>query len=43
VVLPQRFVSVVFDDVHLSMQDATFVRDSATRLLALWRRATAYR
>jgi VWFA-related protein len=31
VVLPQRFVSMVFDDVHLSMPDATFVRDSATR------------
>jgi len=31
VVLPQRFVSMVFDDVHLSMQDAVFVRDSATR------------
>ena len=31
VVLPQRFVSMVFDDVHLSMGDATFVRDSATR------------
>ncbi len=31
VVLPQRFVSMVFDDVHLSMDDATFVRDSATR------------
>src|SRR5882762_7817214 len=31
VVLPQRFVSMVFDDVHLSMADATFVRDSATR------------
>jgi len=31
VVLPQRFVSMVFDDVHLSMEDATFVRDSATR------------
>jgi VWFA-related protein len=30
-VLPQRFVSMVFDDVHLSMEDATFVRDSATR------------
>src|SRR5262249_22461775 len=30
-VLPQRFVSMVFDDVHLSMDDATFVRDSATR------------
>ena len=31
VVLPQRFVSMVFDDVHLSMPDAMFVRDSATR------------
>src|SRR5712691_2657667 len=31
VVLPQRFVSMVFDDVHLSMSDAVFVRDSATR------------
>src|SRR5712692_10476004 len=31
VVLPQRFVSMVFDDVHLSMQDALFVRDSAMR------------
>src|SRR6202165_5431098 len=31
VVLPQRFVSMVFDDVHLSMADAIFVRDSATR------------
>jgi VWFA-related protein len=30
-VLPQRFVSMLFDDVHLSMQDLTFVRDSATR------------
>jgi VWFA-related protein len=31
VVLPQRFVSMVFDDVHLAMADAVFVRDSATR------------
>src|SRR5438132_6777055 len=31
VVLPQRFVSMVFDDVHLSMADAVFVRDPATR------------
>src|SRR5713101_2998486 len=30
-VLPQRFVSMVFDDVHLSFEDAVFVRDSATR------------
>jgi VWFA-related protein len=29
--LPQRFVSMVFDDVHMSMEDAVFVRDSATR------------
>ncbi|HEX4545455.1 MAG TPA: VWA domain-containing protein [Candidatus Acidoferrum sp.] len=32
--LPQRFVSLVFDDVHLSMQDAVFVRDSASRFLS---------
>src|ERR1700740_2632769 len=31
VVLPQRFVSMVFDDVHLSISDAAFVRDSTTR------------
>jgi VWFA-related protein len=31
-VLPRRFVSLVFDDVHLSMEDTAFVRDSATRL-----------
>ena len=30
-VLPQRFVSMVFDDLHLSMEDAVFVRDAATR------------
>jgi len=29
--LPQRFVSVVFDDQHLTMQDAMFVRTSAGR------------
>ncbi len=29
--LPQRFVSVVFDDQHLSMQDAMFVRNAASR------------
>src|SRR6266481_7729211 len=34
VVLPQRFVSMVFDDLHLSMADAVFVRDSATRFFA---------
>ncbi|HYL83438.1 MAG TPA: VWA domain-containing protein [Candidatus Angelobacter sp.] len=31
VVLPQRFVSMIFDDIHFSLQDAAFVRDSATR------------
>jgi VWFA-related protein len=33
-VLPQRFVSMVFDDVHMSMQDVLFVRDSANRFFA---------
>src|SRR5215467_12514752 len=32
--LPQRFVSMVFDDTHMSMQDAVFVRDSATRFFS---------
>jgi VWFA-related protein len=32
--LPQRFVSMVFDDLHMSMQDAVFVRDSATRFFS---------
>ena len=32
--LPQRFVSMVFDDTHMSMEDAVFVRDSATRLFS---------
>jgi VWFA-related protein len=30
--LPQRFVAVLFDDVHMSMEDTTVVRDAATRL-----------
>ncbi len=29
--LPQRFVELLFDDVHLSQEDVTFVRDAATR------------
>jgi VWFA-related protein len=33
-VLPQRFVSMVFDDIHMSMEDTTFLRDSATRFFA---------
>jgi len=33
-VLPQRFVSMVFDDIHLSIEDTTFLRDSATRFFA---------
>jgi VWFA-related protein len=32
--VPQRFVAMVFDDVHLGMEDATFVRTSATKFLA---------
>lgn len=31
--LAQRFVAMVFDDVHLSMQDSVFVRKSAERFL----------
>jgi VWFA-related protein len=31
--LPQRFVSVVFDDQHLNMQDAMFVRNAASKFL----------
>jgi VWFA-related protein len=30
--LPQRFVGMLFDDVHMSMQDTAVVRDAATRL-----------
>ena len=29
--LPQRFVALVFDDLHLSIEDATFVRSAATK------------
>ena len=32
--LPQRFVSMVFDDVHMTMQDALFVRNSAGKFFA---------
>jgi VWFA-related protein len=32
--MPQRFVAVFFDDVHLTLQDSTFVRDAGTRLFA---------
>ena len=32
-VLPERFVALVFDDIHLSLQDATFVRQQANRFL----------
>jgi VWFA-related protein len=32
--LPQRFVSMVFDDVHMSMQDALFVRSSAGKFFS---------
>lgn len=33
VVLPERFVALVFDDIHLSLQDAMFVRVSAKKLI----------
>ena len=32
--LPQRFVSLFFDDLHLTMQDAMLSRQAATKLLA---------
>ena len=32
--LPQRFVSMVFDDLHMSMEDTAFVRYSADRFFA---------
>ena len=31
--MPQRFVAMVFDDVHLSLGDATFVRSAGTKFL----------
>lgn len=31
--LPQRFVALVFDDIHLSMEDAVVVRNSAKALI----------
>jgi VWFA-related protein len=31
--LPQRFVSMVMDDIHMSVQDAMFVRNSAGKFL----------
>ena len=31
--MPQRFVALLFDDAHLSMEDATFVRDAGKRLV----------
>lgn len=30
--IPQRFVSIVYDDVHLSMEDSVTARDATTRL-----------
>lgn len=30
--LPQRFVAILFDDEHFSMEDSVYVRNSATRL-----------
>lgn len=31
--LPERFVALVFDDIHLTLEDATFVRSSAKKLI----------
>jgi VWFA-related protein len=31
--LPERFVALVFDDIHLKIEDATFVRASAKKLI----------
>ena len=33
VALPARFVALVFDDIHLQMQDAIFARNSAKKLV----------
>ena len=33
VALPERFVALVFDDIHLKMEDATFARNSARKLV----------
>jgi len=30
--IPQRFVSILYDDVHMSMEDAVTARDATTRL-----------
>jgi len=33
VALPERFVALVFDDIHLKMEDATVIRSSAGKLV----------
>jgi len=33
ITLPERFVALVFDDIHLSIQDAVYVRDQAGHFL----------
>jgi VWFA-related protein len=33
VALPERFIALLFDDVHLRMEDATYVRVSAKKLI----------
>jgi VWFA-related protein len=33
VALPERFVALVFDDIHLNMEDAVYVRISAKKLI----------
>ncbi len=32
--LPQRFVAMVFDDIHMSLDDAAFVRSAATKFFS---------
>jgi VWFA-related protein len=32
--MPQRFVSIVYDDVHMNMEDTVTVRDATTRLFS---------
>jgi VWFA-related protein len=34
VALPERFIGLVFDDIHLSLQDATFIREQADYFLS---------
>lgn len=33
--LPQRFVGILYDDIHMSMEDAVTIRDATTRLFGV--------